>query len=174
MKCPFCGYENIEGTDNCRNCHEDLTAVRKKTSTDPLDKSIRHDPISVFTLTPPIIFGPDASIESVGQEISKHLKSALIVENGKLVGIVTKRDFLFKVLGKISDIKNTPISMVMTQNPEVLKSTDKIATALNKMALRGYRHIPVMDNGTPLGVISVRDIIDYLAKMYPNVVGRRQ
>ena len=52
----------------------------------------------------------------------------------------------------------------MTHKPETLKATDKIAFALHKMDLGGYRHIPILSEGKVTGVISIRDILRYMTK----------
>ena len=59
----------------------------------------------------------------------------------------------------------------MTANPESLRMTDSIAYALNKMSVGGYRHIPLVDNASaPVGVISVKDIINYIVRFFPKSI----
>lgn len=171
MKCPFCGEKNIEGTDLCDACGGNLSSIDVTSTKDALDYSIQNDPVSVFRLSPPIVVSPTTSIEEVAKKISERLACALVVDKGQLVGIVTKRDILFKVLGKIADVKKTSVSKIMTPNPGTLKSTDKIALALHIMAMRGYRHIPIVENSKPLGIVTVRDVVEYLAKKFPDTAG---
>jgi CBS domain-containing protein len=88
-----------------------------------------------------------------------------VVKNKQLVGILTERDVLKRVLGGGLDVNKVQIEEVMTTNPEYLFNDDQIAYALNRMDLGGFRHIPLINSqGEPSGVISVRDIITYLVK----------
>ncbi len=59
---------------------------------------------------------------------------------------------------------NHPISQFMTSGPVTLETNDKIAYALHKMNLGGYRHIPILFQGKLAGVISIRDILRYLTE----------
>jgi len=59
----------------------------------------------------------------------------------------------------------------MTPDPEVLGLADPIAYALNKMSVGGFRHIPLVDaTGRPVGIVSVKDIVDYIVDFFPNDV----
>lgn len=84
--------------------------------------------------------------------------------NGSLAGIFTERDVLLKVSLKDAAIAGRPVSELMTTNPQTAEMTTTIAFALHMMSQGGYRHIPILDDeGQPVGLISVKDIVDYLA-----------
>ena len=83
-------------------------------------------------------------------------------EHKKLVGIASIRDILLKVAGLIEDISKTPIQKIMTPNPEWLDKDAPLSFALHKMFIGKFRHVPVLDNGVPVGVVSTRDLIEYL------------
>jgi len=171
MKCPFCGNENIAGIDDCDECGEDLTAFDGVRPNTRLEKSIAKDALSTLPGSMPILIGPDTPLRQVADQLAFENRSVLIVDEGKLLGIVTERDILFKVMGRIPDWETMPVSQIMTQNPETLEFSDKIAYALHKMALGGYRHIPILHDNRPERVVSVRDILEYLAEMFPDAVG---
>ncbi|MCE9623884.1 MAG: CBS domain-containing protein [Deltaproteobacteria bacterium] len=171
MKCPFCGSENIAGSDDCDDCGEDLTAFDGVRPSTRLEKSIAKDALSTLPGSAPICLGPDTKLRAVADQLALENRSVLIVDAGKLVGIVTERDLLFKVMGKVQDWETIPVSQIMTRNPDTLEFGDKIAYALHKMALGGFRHIPILHEGRPERVVSVRDILEYLAEMFPNAVG---
>ena len=59
------------------------------------------------------------------------------------------------------------VEAVMTKDPEVLEQSQTIACALNKMSVGGYRHIPIVDGGKPVGVVSIRDLVDFLVELFP-------
>ena len=93
--------------------------------------------------------------------------SALLVVDaaGQLCGIFSERDLLTRVAGIHSCWENVPVSEVMTRIPETVSPTDSLALALQKMDVGGYRHLPVVEDGKPVGVISVRDMMRHLTKL---------
>ena len=102
----------------------------------------------------------------------KHLGCVLVVdEDGVLKGIVTERDFTMRVLGEKMNLDATPIEAIMTHAPETLHPMHPIVYALNRMDLGGYRHIPLVDQeDKPVGLVSVKDIVEYLVDAIPEVV----
>lgn len=94
----------------------------------------------------------------------------LVVENGELVGIFTERDLLKKILAHGEPL-STPLSSVMTARPVSVNALDSVRTAVERMQAGGYRHVPVVDEGNrPVGVLSAKRIIRYLAEHFPNTV----
>jgi CBS domain-containing protein len=171
MKCPFCGYKNLPGTDNCEKCNEDLSALDGVHPHNRLEKSIMKDSLEEFKMSPPIFVDPQTPLQEVVEKLARENRCVLVMDGNHLVGIVTERDILFKAMEKKKDFSKIPVTEIMTPNPETLVSSDKIAYALNKMAIGGYRHIPIMEEGKPKGVVSARDIISYLGEMFPGLVG---
>jgi len=87
----------------------------------------------------------------------------LVVDGEKLVGIFTERDVLYKLTGSDFSAKETKIEELMTPNPTTLRLKHTLAHALNKMSVDGCRHVPLTDRaGRPVGVVSVRRIVDFL------------
>ena len=114
---------------------------------------------------PPVIIGVDESITRALQLLRENKVGSLVVvdELGKIAGIFTERDVVLKLT--ICDIAHdaTPISEVMTEAPHCETMTTSIAYVLNLMSEGGYRHLPIIDDaGYPIGVISVKDIVDYI------------
>jgi CBS domain-containing protein len=92
----------------------------------------------------------------------------LVVDDGRLLGILTERDLLLKL--ERGDVER-PVRDLMTPDPEVLSPEDPIVYALNKMSVGGFRHVPLLDDaGRPVGIVSVRDIVDYIVDFFPNDV----
>jgi CBS domain-containing protein len=85
--------------------------------------------------------------------------SVLIIDHGsRLLGIVTERDLMTRVLAKALDPSATPVSKIMTPNPQCVLPELKVADAVLIMIERGFRHLPVVAaNGKIMGVFSVRD-----------------
>jgi CBS domain-containing protein len=137
-----------------------------------LDGRFLRDPITVLQPPRPVCAERTAPVADVIRQMQDHhIGCVLIVEAERLVGIFTERDVLRDVVGSASDPRSTPVDVLMTPNPEALRPTDSIVFALNKMSLGGFRHIPLVDgDGRPVGVISVKDIVDYIAEFFASDV----
>ena len=81
----------------------------------------------------------------------------LVVEKHHLRGIFTERDVLTRVVAKGLDPAATPLSRVMTPNPDTISPDKPFGHALIMMYDHGYRHMPVVDGGKPVGIVSMRD-----------------
>lgn len=96
-----------------------------------------------------------AAVEMMAE---KHIGATLIEDGGRLVGIFTERDLLSRVVAKGRDPDRTTLSEVMTENPDCLKPGDIAGNALARMNDKGYRHLPVLDGETLVGIVSIRDL----------------
>jgi CBS domain-containing protein len=83
----------------------------------------------------------------------------LVMEKGRLVGIFTERDALFRVLAAGRDPRTTPLSDVMTRDPQSIHPDKAFGHAMLMMYEGGFRHVPVVEKGHPLGVVSTRDAL---------------
>ena len=92
------------------------------------------------------------------------LGCALVLDDGKVVGIFTERDVLRKLTGKTAPAPVVAVRELMSPNPEVLRESDSVATALNKMSMGRYRHIPVQKSDGTYCVTSIKHVLKYLAK----------
>jgi CBS domain-containing protein len=91
----------------------------------------------------------------------------LICEGERLRGIFTERDVVMKILGLPVDL-GAPIEAFMTPSPVTLHPEARIWEAMRLMDEGGYRHIPLVVEGDRVaGVISVQDIMDFLAEHFP-------
>jgi len=137
-----------------------------------LDDRFLREPIAVLQPAKPVCAERGTTIAEVVRQMQRHrIGCMLIVDRGELVGIFTERDLLRDVVGSQIDLDTTPVAEVMTEHPEKLRATDSILFALNKMSLGGYRHVPLVDEaGTPVGIISVRDVIDCIADFFASEV----
>lgn len=88
----------------------------------------------------------------------KKIAAVLVMEGERLVGIVTERDMTVRVVAAGLDPDATPISEMMTADPDTLAPSDTASDALRMMKSRNYRHLPVVDGGTVVGMVSVRDL----------------
>ncbi|HLI80935.1 MAG TPA: CBS domain-containing protein [Candidatus Binataceae bacterium] len=119
-----------------------------------------------------LILDEQTPLEDALREMREHRQGCVLVtRDGKLSGIFTERDVLMKVVGTNIDLARTPIRPYMTRDPVRLPEDAIVAYALNKMCLEGFRHVPLTDaDGRPVGVVSMRDIIEYLSGFFPKDV----
>jgi CBS domain-containing protein len=136
-----------------------------------VQNAILATPISDLTLRTPILIDTTDSVATaIAAMNAHHIGCVLVQKHGLLVGIFTERDVLTRVMAR-ADAQTGPVSAVMTTKPETLEATETIAYALNKMSVAGYRHIPIVDrDGSPVSVLSVRDIVDHLVDLFPEDV----
>ena len=166
FKCPYCGFENIVGSDHCDKCLHSLTEKdMPQPGKDKLQKKIMTEKLADFiSKVPPIIVTPKATIQEVIDKMqSLPQKGCVLICEGKtLVGILSIRDILLKVAGKIQDPSKVTVETIMTRKPEALDKDALLSFALHKMSIGKFRHVPVLDKGVPIGVVSTRDLIEYL------------
>ncbi len=120
-----------------------------------------HRPIRTLVATQRIITAPPDTLVTAAACAMKAAKvgALLVVENGKLAGIFTERDALFRVLAEGLDPAATPLSQVMTANPQTIGADKPFGHAMHMMFEGGFRHVPVVDNGRPVGMVSARDAL---------------
>ena len=102
----------------------------------------------------------DMVVEALRQMRDNRVRAVLVIDDGELVGIVTLGDCAIKVLMPGLDAKQTPVGQVMTGNPLLtVKPNDPLEGCMAMMAERGYRHLPVLDAGKVVGVISLGEVV---------------
>ena len=104
----------------------------------------------------------DMVVEALRQMRDNRVRAVLVIDDGVLVGIVTLGDCAIKVLLPGLDAKQTPVGQVMTGNPVTVKPDDPLEDCMAIMAARGYRHLPVLDAGEVVGMISIGDAVKHI------------
>jgi len=101
-----------------------------------------------------------ASIRTAAHMMKESRIGALAVVDGeRLVGIFTERDALFRVLAGRLDPDRTTVDEVMTHDPTTIGPERSIMHALHLMHDGGFRHLPVVERGRPVGMVSIRDAV---------------
>jgi len=90
---------------------------------------------------------------------TKRVGALLVVDNGRLAGIFTERDALFRVIAEGRAPEKTRLAEVMTHNPRTIAPDRPFGHALHLMHEGEFRHVPVVENGRPLGMVSARDAL---------------
>ncbi|MDO8608313.1 MAG: CBS domain-containing protein [Phaeospirillum sp.] len=103
---------------------------------------------------------PDATVRAAACEMKQcKVGAVMVVEASKLVGIFTERDGLFRVLAEGKNPDATHLSEVMTAKPATITADRRLGHALHMMNDSGFRHMPVVDGGVPVGMVSIRDAL---------------
>jgi len=163
MICPTCGHDNIPGVDDCAECRSSL--LQEGLHATRAHRIIMTDPISALDPPSPVCVSPETSLAGAVAFLRKHNVGAVLVTDaeGRLSGIFTERDVLYKVAGQVRDLSSVPVSRMMTPNPTALRADVPIAHALHLMSLHGFRHIPIVDgDGRPHGITSFRGMVQFI------------
>lgn len=133
-----------------------------------LRKVIEHQ--KMLTAAP-----PQTSVREATQLMKQaHVGALLVVERGHLVGIFTERDALVRVLAEGLNPETTPLAAVMTLNPITVHPDQPFISALHLMYENGFRHVPVAENGRPLGMVSARDALELEAAEFEATLHQRE
>jgi CBS domain-containing protein len=163
--CPYCDAENIEGADTCAECETSLTDMSIRVPASSVESDLLRDRIERLWPKTPSKVSPNTSVgEVLKKMVGETIGCVMVVDGDKLVGIFSERDALMKLNTDAAKFLDRPISQFMTPDPVTLATNDKIAFALHKMNVGGYRHIPILFDGKLAGVISIRDILRYLTE----------
>ena len=120
--------------------------------------SSRIMPDAVGTQTLSTLSPDDWVIDAVALMHARKIGAILVTDDDGLAGIITERDMVFRVLAAKVDPESTRIAAVMTPNPDTIEAGDDIMTALQRMQAGNYRHLPIVEDGTLVGIVSIRDI----------------
>jgi CBS domain-containing protein len=162
-ECPYCGVENIEGADHCDECQQPLDYLSKPRASTPIERSLMKDRVSSLDPKPPLTVAPEQLVGDVLNRMVEHQVGCVLVTRGEqIVGIFSERDALDRLNVDFASLADRPISQFMTPSPEAVDSDARIAFAIHKMDVGGYRHMPVVTQGRISGVISVRDVLRYV------------
>jgi CBS domain-containing protein len=163
--CPYCQAENIEGADECVECNESLADLSIRVPASSVEADLLRDRIERLWPKSPSTVSPDTPVGTVLKKmVDERIGCVMVVDKGKLAGIFSERDALMKLNTDARRFLEKPIAQFMTPDPVTLETNDRIAFALQKMNVGGYRHIPILFNGKLAGVISIRDILRYLTE----------
>jgi CBS domain-containing protein len=104
---------------------------------------------------------PDQTVSDASSMMqTRNVGAVLVIADGKLMGIFTERDAVFRVIAKGLDPTTTRLADVMTVEPITLSPEKSYGHALLLMHENGFRHLPVVQNGVPIGIISSRNAMD--------------
>ena len=104
---------------------------------------------------------PDTTVSAAAKLMAKkNVGAIMVVENEHLVGIFTERDALVRVMAQDRDAKATLLADVMTTTPQTVDPSKTFGSALLMMYENGFRHVPVVEEGKVIGIVSSRNALD--------------
>lgn len=110
---------------------------------------------------------PDTSLRAAARVMAEHGAGAIVVTEGdRLVGILSERDIVFRAVAQGLYSDDTPVRAVMTRDPVTVDVDEPVSNALAKRLGDAFRHLPVTEGGTVVGVLSFRDIPAEYVMMY--------
>jgi|SRR5688572_6556163 CBS domain-containing protein len=120
---------------------------------------------NVFSVEPSTVVYK--AIETMAE---KNIGGLLITEHGKLVGIFTERDYARKLILKGKSSNTTTIGELMTRDPFTVTLDSSIEECMELMSSRRIRHLPVLDNGELIGVISIGDVVRFIIEEQKSII----
>lgn len=104
---------------------------------------------------------PDTTVSAAAKLMAKkNVGAIMVVEDEHLVGIFTERDALVRVMAQGRDAKATLLADVMTTEPQTVDPSKTFGSALLMMYENGFRHVPVVEEGKVIGIVSSRNALD--------------
>lgn len=163
-----------EGLMHDEEISEEQVIARERLQTaPPIEEYVLHQPLqSLLELHPDVAVDRHAPLrEAIERMQETPIDGVVVVEQGKVVGVLNAFDICKAMLDDRLHIDQTPVEALMRPNPECLQPDNDVAFALHKMYVLQYPLIPLVDDqGLGVGVVSCLDVIGTLAEMYPQEV----
>ncbi len=136
-----------------------------------IEERIKVVEVVALGMDPPIVADASTPLRDVVRQMRDHRSGcALLTRDGKLAGIFTERDVVLRVVG-VGGAMDQPVSAWMTPDPDRVGQKDPLITAVRLMRRRGFRNVPVVDEADQVvGCVRHKDIVNYLAEVYPEQV----
>lgn len=135
-----------------------------------LARNLKTDCVARLNPTPPWYVLPSQTVaEAVLLMREKKVGCVLVCQGRRVVGIFTERDLLRRVLATGRPL-TLSVSECMTPDPVTVHPREPISCAIKRMQKGGYRHLPVVIDGRPVGILSVKRIVHYLVEHFPTTI----
>lgn len=117
---------------------------------------------------------PSMTVAAAARLMAEHNVGAVMVAEGEqLLGIFTERDMVMRIVAKGVDPESTTLAQAMTPSPVVVEPKAPLGFALVLMQEKGFRHLPVIDGGRPVGIVSSRSAMDPDLLEFRSEIARR-
>lgn len=153
--------------------NDEQQIAEERVRADDQDVLSLQRPIRELPELQPVVSVPPETLvaEAVRMMVKRGVGCLLVTEQDQLVGLFTERDVMTKVVANAIDATVTPISSLMTREPDVLSVDSPLVFALHRMTVGGYRHVPLLNDAQkPVAVVSMRDIVGHIVELHPDQV----
>src|SRR2546421_7604547 len=153
--------------------YEDESPESLETEFRKLDGALLNDTVRLLAPSEPLRLTAEHSVARAISLMVENRRAAVVIVDAddKLIGIFTERDVLTRVMGAGRVARDTLLRDVMTPEPESLRPDDRICFAINRMHTGGFRSLPLVDDEhRPIGIITVNDVVRWLAEIFPEAV----
>src|SRR5690606_35387828 len=121
------------------------------------------------------VVSPNVSVlEALSVMMEKNISALLVTEGGRLKGIFTERDYARKIILKGKSSKDTAIQDVMTTDPYTITPDEAIDQCMQVMTNNHFRHLPVLDADTIVGIISIGDLVKSIIEDQQQTISQLQ
>ena len=164
MICPVCGFHNLQGEDECENCGADLRTADIPRPAAGLEARLVRDHLANVRGREPTLISATTPVRQAIRTMQDERNNCLLVGSDReLEGIFTERDALLKLAGK--PLEGVTVGEVMTRDPVVLRRNDSVAVAIHKMAVGGFRHMPLVEDGRVISIVTARDVFRHILQL---------
>jgi CBS domain-containing protein len=168
MICPDCHTDNIDGVDTCVSCGADLRNLDLPSAESEFEEHLMHDPLGVVGAKEAPSVSPGDPLHMAIHIMQRRGVDCVIVQDGdEIVGILTDRDILLKAAGDRLDLAAVRVRDIMTADPVLCSDQDTLATALHKMSVGGFRHLPLVTKDRDALVVSIQDLFRHISHFIP-------
>lgn len=167
MRCPCCGTDNLRGAESCEYCQASLCQDDVPQAGSALEHSLMEEPVACLQPLRPLSVDLHTTLDEAVEFMRNHGIGCLLVTDagGRLAGILTERDLLLKVAGMGGDLARLRVADCMTPAPERSKPGHPLGYGLQRMIVSDIRYLPLVDDDDrPVGIVSSRDVIAYMAR----------
>ena len=115
------------------------------------------------------------SVFDAARLMKEHAMDAVLVcDKHRLVGVITERDVVFRVTAEARDPSSTTLAQVMTPSPQTIGPEKPLGHALHMMYEGGFRHVPVVEHGKPVGMLTARHALGPELKEFVSEMDERE
>ena len=132
----------------------------------PLGRILAAKPKSLWTVGP-----RDSALAAMRLMVEKNIGLVVVTEHGAIAGILSERDCVRRLVISGKSPELTPVADIMVQDVITVDLAKTFADCLKLMHLHRIRHLPVVENGTPITVISIRDLLAEAVEHHAGVIG---
>jgi len=147
-----------------------LSNYDAKEFADPLDQSLAEDCVTTLPVEDYLKLNQSATVDEALRAMAEANDACVVVVNDEdqPVGVFSERDVLVRVAHRHAEVKDKPLSELMTRDPVVVHTDETPARVLNVMVTGGFRHVPLLDESDKVvGMIGARRMTAYLEKFFP-------